>query len=96
MLYEEKTGNQWKDRHNFVKIPDRFYPVDVDYEQTDENTLKIEESSEPSKLAKPVQDLVKLIFDISSMKKVMLEFEVCILFCNAIAGKFLLLLQKCY
>ncbi len=27
-------------------------------------------------LAKPVQELVKMIFDVESMKKVMLEFEV--------------------
>lgn len=29
-----------------------------------------------SKLAKPVQELIKMIFDVESMKKAMVEFEV--------------------
>lgn len=29
-----------------------------------------------SQLAKPVQDLIRLIFDVESMKKAMVEFEV--------------------
>lgn len=29
-----------------------------------------------SKLAKPIQDLIKMIFDVESMKKAMVEFEV--------------------
>lgn len=29
-----------------------------------------------SKLDKPVQDLIKMIFDVESMKKAMVEFEV--------------------
>lgn len=33
-----------------------------------------------SKLAKPVQELIKLIFDVESMKKAMVEFEVCTLY----------------
>ena len=30
-----------------------------------------------SKLSKPVQDLIRMIFDVDSMQKAMLEFEVC-------------------
>ena len=30
-----------------------------------------------SKLPKPVQDLVTMLFDVDIMKKVMLEYEVC-------------------
>ena len=30
-LYEEKTGNAWKNRHNFVKHPNKLYPLDIDY-----------------------------------------------------------------
>lgn len=30
-VYEEKTGNTWKDRHNFVKQPGKLYPLDIDY-----------------------------------------------------------------
>lgn len=30
-LYLEKTGNRWKDRKNFVKCPNKFFPLDIDY-----------------------------------------------------------------
>lgn len=30
-----------------------------------------------SQLEKPVQDLIRMIFDVESMKKAMVEFEVC-------------------
>ncbi|GLV44778.1 Poly-(ADP-ribose) polymerase [Carabus blaptoides fortunei] len=74
-LYEEKTGNMWTNRHNFVKIPDRFYPVEVDYDQDEDDSLKIDVNDVSSDLEQPVQDLIKLIFDVDSMKKVMKEFE---------------------
>jgi len=30
-LYEDKTGNEWEDRKNFTKYPNKFYPLDIDY-----------------------------------------------------------------
>ena len=30
-LYLDKSGNEWKDRHDFVKHPKKFYPLDIDY-----------------------------------------------------------------
>lgn len=72
-LYEEKTGNMWDMRDDFVKVPGRFYPIDVDYGEEDSQNLDIVESE--SKLPMPVQDLIKMIFDVNSMKKLMLEFE---------------------
>lgn len=33
LLYFEKTGNEWKDRKNFVKKAGRLYPLDIDYGQ---------------------------------------------------------------
>jgi len=38
--------------------------------------LDVANFSIPCKLAEPVQELVKLIFDVKLMKKVMMEFEV--------------------
>lgn len=32
-LYAEKTGNEWHDRKNFKKYPNKFYPLDIDYGQ---------------------------------------------------------------
>lgn len=62
----------WEERAYFQKIPGKYYPVEVDYGQ-DQVDMKI--SDKESKLSKPVQDLVRLIFDVKSMEKVMLEFE---------------------
>ncbi|XP_012286246.1 poly [ADP-ribose] polymerase [Orussus abietinus] len=75
-LYEEKTGNLWTQRDHFVKVPHKMYPLDLDHGEDDENTKKLFESDIPSKLKKPVQDLIRLIFDVETMKKVMMEFEI--------------------
>lgn len=73
--YEEKSGNMWEDRHNFVKVPGKMYPVDVDYSDGNEEAVKVADNGVPSKLAPPVQDLVQMLFDVNQMKKVMQEFE---------------------
>ncbi|CAH1792738.1 unnamed protein product [Owenia fusiformis] len=77
-LYSEKTGNDWEDRKNFVKHPNRFYPLDIDYgedEVDDSKNLKLKSKSS-SKLPVSVQDLVRILFDVEQMKKAMLEFEI--------------------
>ncbi|XP_063974241.1 poly [ADP-ribose] polymerase isoform X2 [Diachasmimorpha longicaudata] len=73
-LYREKSGNEWEAREYFVKYPGKMYPIDVD-EDDESSNIESLESEIKSKLKKPVQDLVKLIFDINLMKKVMKEYE---------------------
>lgn len=75
-LYEERTGNDWSDRDNFIKVPSKMYPVDVEYDETDHSGDNQFNSSIPSSLPTTVQQLVKLLFDIDTMKRVMKEFEV--------------------
>lgn len=76
-LYEEKTGNCWSDRRNFVKYPKRFYPMELDYGTgASQKCLKDVKSDTPSKLAAAVQDLICMIFDVDTMKKAMVEFEI--------------------
>ncbi|PSN54639.1 Poly [ADP-ribose] polymerase [Blattella germanica] len=75
-LYEEKTGNIWEDRKHFQKVPGRLYPIDLDYGQDEDIIPKAGDDSINSKLAKPVQELVSLLFDVDTMKKVMMEFEI--------------------
>ena len=74
-LYYDKTGNQWADRDRASKQPGKFYPLDIDYGE-DDSSLSLVGAGSDSKLAPEIQNLVKLIFDIESMKKAMLEFEV--------------------
>ncbi|ESO88129.1 hypothetical protein LOTGIDRAFT_206927 [Lottia gigantea] len=75
-LYLEKTGNSWEDRDSFVKHPNKFYPLEIDYGQEDEKIQSLDSSREGSKLPKPVQDVVCAIFDIDQMKKAMIEYEI--------------------
>lgn len=75
-VYEEKTGNAWGSS-NFTKYPNKFYPLDIDYGQDEEAVKKLTASTGTmSKLQKPVQELIRTIFDVESMKKAMVEFEI--------------------
>ncbi|CAB3982898.1 Poly [ADP-ribose] polymerase 1 [Paramuricea clavata] len=77
-MYQEKTGNHWFNRKNFVKQAGRFYPLDIDYGQDDDNLQAQTAIAAGSKSTLPlaVQKLVRMIFDIESMKKALLEFEI--------------------
>ncbi|XP_057584495.1 poly [ADP-ribose] polymerase 1 isoform X2 [Hippopotamus amphibius kiboko] len=75
-LYEEKTGNAWHSK-NFTKYPKKFYPLEIDYGQDEEAVKKLTVNpGTKSKLPKPVQDLIKMIFDVESMKKALVEYEI--------------------
>ncbi|XP_048213481.1 poly [ADP-ribose] polymerase 1 [Perognathus longimembris pacificus] len=75
-LYEEKTGNAWHSK-NFTKYPKKFYPLEIDYGQDEEAVKKLAVSpGTKSKLPKAVQELVGMIFDVESMKKAMVEYEI--------------------
>ncbi|XP_049632386.1 poly [ADP-ribose] polymerase 1 [Suncus etruscus] len=75
-LYEEKTGNDWHSK-NFTKYPKKFYPLEIDYGQDEEAVKKLTVNpGTKSKLPKPVQELIKMIFDVESMKKAMVEYEI--------------------
>ncbi|XP_037299289.1 poly [ADP-ribose] polymerase [Manduca sexta] len=73
-IYLEKTENRWDRRNNFQKVPGRYYPLEVDYGDTQEESKALALDSK-SKLAEAVQKLIMQIFDINNMKKTMLEFE---------------------
>lgn len=75
-LYEEKTGNRFSAKE-FKKVPGCWYPLDIDYGQDEEKTAaKPLVAGSKSKLPKPVQELVALIFDVDTMKKSLVEFEI--------------------
>ncbi|CAJ1078015.1 poly polymerase 1 [Seriola dumerili] [Xyrichtys novacula] len=75
-VYKEKTGNEWGTT-NFTKYPNKFYPLEIDYGQDEEAVKRLTATAgTKSKLAKPVQELIKTIFDVESMKKAMVEFEI--------------------
>ncbi|XP_014489527.1 PREDICTED: poly [ADP-ribose] polymerase [Dinoponera quadriceps] len=71
--FHEKSGNHWKSREHFVKMPKKMYPIELDH--GDDEIVSLD-SDIKSNLQKPVQDLIRLIFDVACMKKVLLEFEI--------------------
>ncbi|XP_043286683.1 poly [ADP-ribose] polymerase [Venturia canescens] len=73
-LYEEKTGNEWSARNQFIKKPGKMCPIDVDHGEDDVDLGKFD-SELQSNLKPAVQDLIRIVFDVQQMKKVMLEFE---------------------
>ena len=50
--------------------------MDLDFGQDSEELKKLEVSKSTSKLDKAIQKLITILFDIESMKKAMVEFEV--------------------
>jgi len=72
--FEDKTGNRWKNRKDMKKVPGKMFPLEIDHGETKETKLNIEDSK--STLAKPIKELMTLIFDIESMKRALVEFEI--------------------
>ena len=80
-LFLEKTGNEWTNRGNFQKLPNKHYPLEIDYGQHGDNDKmkKLLESANlniQSNLPNSVQDLVKMIFNVETMKQALLSFEI--------------------
>ena len=73
-LFADKTGNRWGTK-KFEKCPGKFYPLEIDY-GGDEDTNALAEAGANSKLTPEIQQLVKMIFNVETMKKALLEFEV--------------------
>ena len=36
-LFLDKTGNQWTERGNFQKLPNKHYPLEIDYGQHEDS-----------------------------------------------------------
>lgn len=74
-VYLEKTGNQFDSDRDFVKMSGLMYPIDVQYEDEKKSEVAGDDVID-SKLEPSVQSLIKLIFDVDSMKKTMKEFNI--------------------
>ena len=78
-VYLDKTGNAWHNRHEFDKKFGKFNIVEQDYSQ-DNELAGIEESEaddvESSKLQPAVQSVVRMLFDVKQMQRVLLEMDI--------------------
>lgn len=76
-MYKDQTGNRFGTK-NFQKVAGRYYPIDTDYgsDEVDASlAAAAAKSAIKSELHPPVQDLIKLLFDVQAMKKAMVEFD---------------------
>ncbi len=75
-LFMDKTGNDWEDK-SATKKPGKFYPLEIDYGQSDDSVSKLGAGAGSSSELRPeIQSLIRMIFDVESMKRAMVEFEV--------------------
>ena len=80
-LFLDKTGNQWLERNNFQKLPSKHYPLEIDYGQhaDDDRMQKLLDTAQlhiQSKLDASIQDLIRMIFNVETMKQALLAFEI--------------------
>lgn len=78
-LFFEKTGNSWEtweQKKNFQKQPGRFYPLDIDYGVDKKPTTKRNLNDSNSKLAPPLMELMKILFNVETYRAAMMEFEI--------------------
>lgn len=77
-LFAEKTGNEFM-AQPFVKKPKMMYPMEIDVipQEVTERIIssRIAPGSRTS-LPEAVQQLIQLIFDVDTMKRALLEFEI--------------------
>lgn len=72
-LYKKKTQNSWNLNRTpeFQKKPGCYVPIDLHDTETEQ---LINEPVAPSQLPVQLQDLIKMMFDVNSMKQTMKEF----------------------
>ncbi|CAO1440028.1 unnamed protein product [Diamesa serratosioi] len=72
-LYEKKTQNSWSLNGTtlFQKKPGCYVPIEI---QTIESKEPLEDLCIPSKLPAQLQELIKMMFDVNSMKRTMKDF----------------------
>ncbi|XP_054820608.1 poly [ADP-ribose] polymerase 1-like [Prosopis cineraria] len=76
-LFFEKTGNPWEawEQKNFQKQPGRFFPLDIDY-GVNKQVPKKNKNDADSRLAPPLLELMKMLFDVETYRAAMMEFEI--------------------
>jgi len=72
--FKTKTGNNWSNKNSFIKKEGKYFLTETIYEV--DKTAIVEIKKEPSKLNERVQQLIKFISDVESMKKTLIELNI--------------------
>ncbi|KAJ3045123.1 Poly [ADP-ribose] polymerase 1 [Rhizophlyctis rosea] len=77
VLYLEKCGNEFG-APNQTKRPGLMFPLEVDFGDEDDKLGQSSnvEAGSKTKLAKPIQNLMQLIFDVKAMRETLKEMEI--------------------
>lgn len=75
--FNDKTKNIWQERHQFVQRPQKYFLVERDFGE-DEPPLEVKPTTSAppvpdSLLSNPLQDLIKMIFNLEMMEQQMME-----------------------
>lgn len=73
--YKDKTNNVWNSGQPFHKVPGKYHPIEVDVSAANRAEEVVERQLSKSKLRLQVQELMKMLFDLKSMKQTMLDFN---------------------
>lgn len=74
-VYREKTKNVWNSQEPFVKVAGKYHVIEMDV-ATENKAVKVAQSLiVSSKLHPQVQTLMKMLFDVDSMKQTMKDFN---------------------
>ncbi|CAL8278860.1 unnamed protein product [Lota lota] len=77
--FQDKTKNEWVNRHNFEKVPGKYDMVFMDYSISTKEENQTEVDAVPkkwtSKLDVKVQSLLELICDLKAMEECVLEMK---------------------
>jgi predicted DNA-binding WGR domain protein len=72
--FKLKTGNNWKDRKNFIKKEGKYFLTETIYEVEKSAIMEIKQTA--SKLDTRVQQLIKFISDVETMNKSLIELNI--------------------
>ncbi|MCP9264638.1 Parp protein [Dirofilaria immitis] len=70
-LFNEKTANNWNDVGNFRKVPGRCHLLKLTPKQ-----IFVGKSGSSSKLPEPIQQIVKMVFDVDAMSDTLNSLEI--------------------
>jgi len=79
-IFKSKTGNEWSNRNSFVKVKKRFVIMAIKVEKVHYKQLikpfDYKKLAHKSTLPKPIKKLLKIIVDVTSHEKAMMNYGI--------------------
>ncbi|VDN06111.1 unnamed protein product [Thelazia callipaeda] len=75
-LFEEKTGNSWKDVENFTKVPGKMSLIETDYKHPKDLQESSVKPGSLSKLPETIKQIVMMVFNVDTMNNILESLEI--------------------